>query len=73
MKTDKTNYDAQRELNFDLLLKVAIKQFPRSLKIYTHTHTHTQMFFFETMQLSTCTKPILKEVFINYIQNKVIQ
>jgi hypothetical protein len=25
------------------------------------------------MQLSTSTKPILKEVFIDYIQNKVVQ
>ncbi len=31
-----------------------------------------QILIFETMQLLTFTKPILKEVFINYIQNKVI-
>ncbi len=30
-------------------------------------------YFFKIVQLSTCTKPILKEVFINYIQMKVIQ
>jgi len=29
--------------------------------------------FFETMQLSTPTKPILKEVFIKYTQNMVVQ
>jgi hypothetical protein len=33
----------------------------------------SQILFFETMQLSTSTKPILKEVFINYIQNKIVQ
>jgi hypothetical protein len=33
----------------------------------------SQILFFKTMQLSTSTKPILKEVFINYIQNKVVQ
>jgi hypothetical protein len=33
----------------------------------------SQILFFKTMQLSISTKPILKEVFINYIQNKVVQ
>jgi hypothetical protein len=33
----------------------------------------SQILFFETMQLSTFTKLILKEVFINYTQIKVIQ
>jgi hypothetical protein len=33
----------------------------------------SQIFFFKTMQLSTSTKPILKEFFINYIPNKVVQ
>jgi hypothetical protein len=32
-----------------------------------------QISFFKTMQLSISTKPILKEVFINYAQNKLIQ
>jgi hypothetical protein len=32
-----------------------------------------QILFFETMQLSISTKPISKEVFINYTQNKVVQ
>jgi hypothetical protein len=32
-----------------------------------------QILFFETMWFSTSTKSILKEVFINYIQNKVVQ
>jgi hypothetical protein len=31
------------------------------------------IFFFETMQLSTSTKPLLKEIFINYTPNKVVQ
>jgi hypothetical protein len=31
------------------------------------------MLFFKTMQLSTSTKPILKEIFIHSIQNKVVQ
>jgi hypothetical protein len=34
---------------------------------------YSQILFFKTMQLSTSTKPILKEVFINYTQNKVVQ
>jgi len=33
----------------------------------------SQIFFPKTMQLSTSTKPILKEVSINYIENKVVQ
>ncbi len=33
----------------------------------------SQILFFKTMWFSTFTKPILKEVFINYIQNKVVQ
>jgi len=33
----------------------------------------SQILFFETMQLSTSTKPILKKVFINYAIKKVIQ
>jgi hypothetical protein len=33
----------------------------------------SQILFFKIMQLSISTKPILKEVFINYIQNKVVQ
>jgi hypothetical protein len=33
----------------------------------------SQILFFEIVQLSIFTKPILKEFFINYIQNKVVQ
>jgi hypothetical protein len=33
----------------------------------------SQILFLETMQLSTSTKPILKDFFINYIKNKVVQ
>jgi hypothetical protein len=33
----------------------------------------SQILFSKTMWLSTSTKPILKEVFINYTQNKVVQ
>jgi hypothetical protein len=33
----------------------------------------SQILFFKIMQLSTSTKPILKEVFINYTQNKIVQ
>jgi len=33
----------------------------------------SQMLFFKIVQLSTSTKPILKENFINYIQNKIVQ
>jgi hypothetical protein len=33
----------------------------------------SQILYFKTMQLSTSTKLILKEVFINYTQNKVVQ
>ncbi len=33
----------------------------------------SQILFFKIMQLSTSTKPILKEVFINYTQNKIAQ
>jgi hypothetical protein len=33
----------------------------------------SQILFFKIVQLLTSTKPMLKEVFINYIQNKVIQ
>jgi len=33
----------------------------------------SQILFFETMQLSTSTKPILNKVFINYAKKKVIQ
>jgi hypothetical protein len=33
----------------------------------------SQKLFFETMQLSISTKPILKEVFLNYIHNRIIQ
>jgi len=33
----------------------------------------SQIFFFKIVQLSTSTKPILKDVFIIYIQNKVVQ
>jgi hypothetical protein len=33
----------------------------------------SQILCFETMRLSTLTKPILKDVFIKYIQNKVVQ
>ncbi len=33
----------------------------------------SQILFFETMQLSTSTKPILKEVFINYTKNRIVQ
>jgi hypothetical protein len=33
----------------------------------------SQMLFFKIVQLSTSTKPIIKDFFINYIQNKVVQ
>jgi hypothetical protein len=33
----------------------------------------SQIYFFKIVQLSTFTKLILKEVFINYTQNKVVQ
>jgi hypothetical protein len=33
----------------------------------------SQILFFKHVQLSTFTKPILKEVFINDTQNKVVQ
>jgi len=33
----------------------------------------SQILFFKIVQLLTSTKQILKEVFINYIQNKAIQ
>ncbi len=33
----------------------------------------SQIFFFKIMQLSTFTKPVLKELFIDCIQNKVVQ
>jgi len=33
----------------------------------------SQILYFDTMWHSTSTKPILKEVFINYVQNKVVQ
>jgi hypothetical protein len=33
----------------------------------------SQILFFETMQLSTSTKPILKKTFINYAKNIYIQ
>jgi hypothetical protein len=33
----------------------------------------SQILFFKIVQLLTSTKPILKEVFVNYNQNKVIQ
>jgi hypothetical protein len=33
----------------------------------------SQILFFKTMQVLTSTKPILKEVFINDTQNKVVQ
>jgi hypothetical protein len=33
----------------------------------------SQILFFKIMQLSTSTKPILKEVLINYIINKIVQ
>jgi hypothetical protein len=32
----------------------------------------SQILFFEIVQLSTSTKPTLKEVFINHTQNKVV-
>jgi hypothetical protein len=32
-----------------------------------------QILFLEIMQLSISTKPMLKEFFINYTQNKVVQ
>ncbi len=48
---------------------------------YTWVKTHAMVakkcshkyYFFEIMQLSISTKPILKEVFINYTQSKVVQ
>jgi hypothetical protein len=33
----------------------------------------SQIGFFKNVWLSTSTKPILKEVFINYTWNKVVQ
>ncbi len=46
------------------------------IKVKTHYDGQkmlSQILFFKIVQLSTSTKPILKEVFINYIQNKVAQ
>jgi hypothetical protein len=40
---------------------------------YSRQKMLSQMLFFKIVQLSTSTKPILKEFFINYIQNKVVQ
>jgi hypothetical protein len=40
---------------------------------YSRQKMLSQMPFFKIVQLSTSTKPILKEFFINYIQNKVFQ
>lgn len=40
---------------------------------YNDQKISSQILFFEIVQLSTSTKPILKEVFINYIQIKVVQ
>jgi hypothetical protein len=52
----------------------------KGLGVVTKVKTHykgqkllSQILFFKIVQLSTSTKPILKEVFINYIQNKVAQ
>jgi len=33
----------------------------------------SQILFFKTVQFSPSTKPILKEAFINFTQNKVVQ
>jgi hypothetical protein len=50
------------------------------LQFQHHVKTHysgqklpSQILFFKVVQLSTSTKPILKDIFINYIQNKVVQ
>jgi hypothetical protein len=40
---------------------------------YSDEKLLSQILFFEIVQLSTSTEPILKEVFINYIQIKVVQ
>jgi hypothetical protein len=40
---------------------------------YGHQKILLQIYFLETMQLSISTKPMLKEVFINSTQNKVVQ
>jgi len=41
--------------------------------LYSGQKMLSQISFFKTMQLSISTKPILKEVFINYAQNKLVQ
>jgi len=33
----------------------------------------SQILFFKIVQLSTSTKPIFKDFFMNYTQNKVVQ
>jgi hypothetical protein len=46
------------------------------IKVKTHYESQkmlSQILFFRIVQLSTFTKPILKEVVIKYIQNKVAQ
>jgi hypothetical protein len=40
---------------------------------YGHQKLLLQILFLKIMQLSISTKPMLKEVFINYTQNKVVQ
>jgi hypothetical protein len=40
---------------------------------YNGQNMLSQILFFKIMQLSTSMKPILKEVFINYTQNMVVQ
>jgi hypothetical protein len=51
-----------------------ILQFQHCVKIhYSGQKISSQILFFEIMQFSTSTKPILKDIFIKYTQNKVVQ
>jgi hypothetical protein len=50
-----------------ILIAFKVKAHYYGQKIFLET------LFFETMSFSTSTKSILKEVFVNYTQNKVVQ
>jgi hypothetical protein len=57
-------------------IKLIFLSHPLCNRVTTHYSGQkmlSQILFFETMWLSISTKPILKELFINYTQNKVIQ
>jgi len=51
-----------------------ILQFQHCVKThYSGQKMLSQILFFKIVQLSTSTKPILKDIFINYTQNKIVQ